>query len=141
MSKRYDICTSLCGVGGITKEIRSRIAVARSASFHSQSCLLSWHEISFCVQRNRSTSKRLVRFCGRMQVVFVGNSIRHILQIRHRGRIAVPHSSYLYTGTGCPRSRWFGHVARTGGQFKKCAPAFKEDLEPLFGPRVFGYAR
>ncbi len=55
------------------------------------------------------------------------------------------------------RLRWFGHVARrpdgelptpprtwrgrTGDQLKAWANTIKPDLEPLSGPRVFGYAR
>ncbi len=61
------------------------------------------------------------------------------------------------------RLRWFGHAARrpddelikdlhlptpprtwrrrAGGQLKVCATTINADLEPLYGPRVFGYAR
>ncbi len=58
------------------------------------------------------------------------------------------------------RVRWFGPTARrelikdlllptpprmwrrrAGGQLKKWATTIKADLEPLYGPRVFGHAR
>ncbi len=53
------------------------------------------------------------------------------------------------------RLRWFGHADQgstsaqtashvaqtTGRQLKTCATTTKVNLEPLSGPRVFGYAR
>ncbi len=97
------------------------------------------------------------------------DSIRRILRVRHKD--CVPsvglHRCLCLTRILAllvqTRLRWFGHAARrperelikelllptpprtwrrrTGGQLKTWATTIKADLEPLSGPRVFGYAR
>ncbi len=105
----------------------------------------------------------------RMLEVFDNDSIRRILRVRRRDCVSsVELRRRLYL-TSIPallvqrRLHWYGHAARrpegelikdlllptppriwrrrTGGQLKTWATTTKADLEPIFGPRVFGHAR
>ncbi len=105
----------------------------------------------------------------RVLEVFENDSIRRILHVRRRDCVpSVELRRHLHL-TSIPallvqrRLRWFGHTARrpegelikdlllptpprtwrrqAGGQLNMRATTIKADLEPIFGPRVFGHAR
>ncbi len=105
----------------------------------------------------------------RMLEVFDNDSIRCILHVRRRDCVLSVEQRRRLSLTSLPallvqrRLRWFGHATRrpegelikdlllptpphmwrrrTGGQLKTLATTINANLEPISGPRVFGYAR
>ncbi len=120
-----------------------------------------------CAQRAGSTRQWCERFCSTVakrgqygwQTVFNNDIICHILHMRHRDCLPTSIPSQLVQS----RFRWFGHATRrpdgevtnhlllptpprtwrrrVGGQLKMGATTIKADLEQLYGPRAFDYAR
>ncbi len=104
-----------------------------------------------------------------MSEVFGNDSILRILRVRRRDCVPSVELCRRLCLTSIPallvqrRLRWFGHAARrpegelikdlllptsprtwrrrAEGQLKTWATTIKADLEPISGPRVFGYAR
>ncbi len=105
----------------------------------------------------------------RVLEVFDNDSIRRILRVRRKNCVPSVELHRRLCLTSIPallvhrRLRWFGHAAgrpegelikglllptpprkwrrRAGGQLKTWATTIKADLEPISGPRDFGYAR